>query len=80
VKDAVDRILMTLFITIDPCIYWNIAEYKVRTGHRIVGGNQQSVINNRCWIKMSILKREEELATEIVGVKWLENRALFFPP
>ena len=42
---------MTLFIAIDPCIHWNIAEYDVRTGHRAVAGNQQSVINNRCSVK-----------------------------
>jgi len=26
VKDQVDRILVTLFMAIDPCIHWNIAE------------------------------------------------------
>ena len=26
VKEAVDRVLMSLFIAIDPCIHWNVAE------------------------------------------------------
>jgi hypothetical protein len=59
VKDAVDRILMTFLIAIDPGIHWNIAKWEVTTGHRVVTGNSQSVMNNRCSVKYPMLRKKK---------------------